>query len=166
VGLGAFPVATAFVRHSCAPNSVALYRGRTLVLAAARNIEPGEDVTVNRLPLIWRLPDHLKERAQMRALGAVCHCEACLLRWPRELDLHRCVDDDLTLKRFLLLTLRERRSSAVSPLAWLAELRSLSDLTESAFSSQQDRVLYILHGATNGQLLKCLHYVYGLVKGS
>ncbi|KAJ3412583.1 SET and MYND domain-containing protein 3 [Chytridiales sp. JEL 0842] len=64
------------VNHSCRPNVVAIYLGRTQNFVAVRDLEAGEEVTVSYIDVMSGLGD--KRRGVLHeAYGFTCLCERC-----------------------------------------------------------------------------------------
>lgn len=75
VGIGVYPDAS-LLNHSCRPNASTVFEGTALYVAAARDIAPGEEITISYIDLGADL-EH--RRAELRqGFGFVCACERCL----------------------------------------------------------------------------------------
>jgi hypothetical protein len=75
--LGVWPAASGLLNHSCAPTASWLSLGDRLVVRAARDLSPGEQVTISYLGQGLTRP--LEERrAELREVyGFECRCERC-----------------------------------------------------------------------------------------
>ena len=88
-------------------------------------------------------------------------CPACYENWPWQIGVGDCLDGDDDLLAYLRLDDESRRAvMGGRPRAYLESVTAKSDLLEIRMP---DRGLYLLHAATNCQVLRALLYAYGAV---
>ena len=89
VSSGLFPEQT-LLNHSCRPSCVNCFRGLEVLLVASRDIQRGEELTINYIDLInpvWERRSLLEEKSYFTCACGRCVeetplSEACSLKWP------------------------------------------------------------------------------------
>jgi SET and MYND domain-containing protein len=158
IGVGLYPTA-AMLNHSCAPNCVALFRGKRLELRTICKIQNESELTLAYIDLGIPKPRRIEELRS--AFGFVCRCTRCT---SPELRHFRCIncrasfagedcmrcsacDSDATLKA--LPAMRQQIEQAKSAELDGDTTRAIS-LYSDAISSHEK-----LFDAFDGEILPC-----------
>ncbi len=166
VGAGFFP-AVDLVRQGCVQNVIRVFRGDTVALVATRNIRKGEEILLNRLYNLNLSPEaraKVLEKGPLASLGKhdKRSCRACAENWPPEFAVPDCLDSDEDLLSYLDKDWAAMAAQAqMLPRSWLEVVQQKSSCLELL---TEDRDLYLLHGATNGEVLRCCLYAYGMLR--
>ncbi|XP_065336898.1 uncharacterized protein LOC135937648 [Cloeon dipterum] len=80
VAYGSYHVAS-LCNHSCDPNVVCTYYGKTMVGRAARPIKKGDQLFIRYCNLFYNLPKETR-RERLSQYNFECDCDACRFDWP------------------------------------------------------------------------------------
>uniref|UniRef100_A0A383VNI3 SET domain-containing protein n=1 Tax=Tetradesmus obliquus TaxID=3088 RepID=A0A383VNI3_TETOB len=69
----------ALLRHSCAPNSSVVVVGKHMLLHATADLDPGTEVTFNKLGSVIAAPLAARQAAHEELFGRPCRCSRCSL---------------------------------------------------------------------------------------
>jgi SET and MYND domain-containing protein len=69
-------IATSMVNHSCRPNVVPIFKGRTVYLKCLSPIAAGDEIVMNYVDPCQ--PEKLRNRQLESGFGFICGCSLCL----------------------------------------------------------------------------------------
>ncbi|KAL0228176.1 hypothetical protein RCL1_004319 [Eukaryota sp. TZLM3-RCL] len=74
LGVGLYPPAS-YVNHSCDPNSCFLFKGTQITLISLKELNPGDEITVNYVELAE--PLSRRRETIMKQYSFICRCQRC-----------------------------------------------------------------------------------------
>ncbi|KAI9494373.1 hypothetical protein BDB00DRAFT_818915 [Zychaea mexicana] len=77
IALGVYPITSLYVRHSCRPNTGAVYKRGVQLLVALDDIAAGEPITLSYVDLLESKAERMQQLTQRFGPDYACHCARC-----------------------------------------------------------------------------------------